>query len=181
MGQRYWLGRRLGCRNRYYAFWWSTIFSHGVKSFAVNGEAITPTIQNGYAVITREWKTGDRIELELPMEPQRVVADTRIKADQGLVALKYGPLIYNAESADNHNIDRRIGDAALRTEWRPDLLDGVVVITGKWADGSDLLAVPNYARMNRVGQPHDYPVEPRAPKAGQGKDAEASAESKVWI
>ena len=79
----------------------------GVKRFAVNGEQVTPKIQKGYAVVTREWKAGDRIELELPMEPQRVVADPRIKADKGLVALKYGPLIYNVEAADNQNIDRK--------------------------------------------------------------------------
>ena len=112
-------------------------------------------------MVTREWKAGDRIELELPMEPQRVVADARIKADTGLVALKYGPLIYNVEAADNQNIDQKLGAAPLRTEWRPDLLGGVMVITGKWADGSDLLAIPNYARMNRVGPPHDYPRERR--------------------
>ena len=53
----------------------------GVKRFAVNGQAVTPNIRKGYAVVTREWKAGDRIELELPMEPQRVVADERIKAD----------------------------------------------------------------------------------------------------
>ena len=90
----------------------------GVKRFAVNGEQVTPKIQKGYAVVTREWKPGDRIELELPMEPQRVVADARIKADDGLVALKYGPFIYNAEAADNQNIHSKLGAAPLRTEWR---------------------------------------------------------------
>ena len=34
-------------------------------------------LDNGYAVISREWKAGDRIELELPLEPQRVKADER--------------------------------------------------------------------------------------------------------
>ncbi len=53
----------------------------GLKRFAVNGEHLRPRIENGYAVVTREWKAGDRIELELPMEPQRVDADPRIKAD----------------------------------------------------------------------------------------------------
>ena len=53
----------------------------GVKRFAVNGKEVKPHIQKGYAVVTREWKAGDRIEMELPMEPQRVVADQRIKAD----------------------------------------------------------------------------------------------------
>ncbi len=42
----------------------------GVRRFAVNGVALTPHIEKGYAVVTREWKAGDHIELELPMEPQ---------------------------------------------------------------------------------------------------------------
>ena len=39
-------------------------------------------------VITREWRRGDRIELELPLVPQRVVADPRIAATRGKVALR---------------------------------------------------------------------------------------------
>jgi hypothetical protein len=127
-------------------------------------------IRKGYAVITREWKAGDRIEMELPLEPQRIVADSRIKADVGMAALRYGPLVYNVETADNVNIDRKLGDAPLGTEWRPDLLGGVMVITGKWQDGSPMLAIPNFARMNRVGPPPDYPDKPLR-----------SIDSKVWI
>jgi hypothetical protein len=90
------------------------------------------------------------------MEPQRIVADNRIKADLGTVALKYGPLIYNVETADEQNIGQPLSDAPLKAEWRPDLLGGVMVITGKWQDGSPMTAVPNYARMNRVGPPVEY-------------------------
>jgi hypothetical protein len=149
-----------------------------VKRFAVNGEALAPDIRKGYAAITREWKPGDRIELELPMEPQRVVADSRIKADVDSVALKYGPLIYNVETADNEKIDRKLGDASLRAEWRPNLLGGVMVITGEWQDGSPLLAIPNFARMNRVGTPPEYPSD-REPDRGFG--SKHSLDSKVWI
>ena len=125
----------------------------GVKRFAVNGEEHEPSIRRGYAVVTREWKAGDTIELEIPMEPQRVVADYRIQADVDLVALRYGALIYNVERADNESIERKLSDTPLRAEWRPDLLGGVMVIAGKWRDGSPMLAIPNYARMNRVGPP----------------------------
>jgi hypothetical protein len=38
---------------------------------------------------------------------------------------------------------------SLRTEWRGDLLGGVMTIHGKWSDGSPLLAIPNFARENR--------------------------------
>jgi uncharacterized protein len=154
----------------------------GVKRFAVNGREEKPIIQKGYAVVTREWKAGDRIELELPMEPQRVVADPRIKADTDLVALKYGPLVYNVETADSQNIHEKLGDAPPRMEWRPDLLGGTMVITGKWADGSALLAIPNYARMNRVGPPNAYPGEENVePGAGHPPEIGTSVDSKVWI
>ena len=149
----------------------------GVKRFAINGEEQTPIIRKGYAVVTREWKQGDRIELELPMDPQRVVADSRIKADQNTVALQYGPLIYNVETADNGKIERKLSDAPLQAEWRPDLLGGVIAITGKWEDGSPMLAVPNFARMNRVGPPPEYPGESESDRSPGSKPID----SKVWI
>ena len=58
-----------------------------------------------------------------------------------------------------------------KAEWRPDLLGGVMVITGKWQDGSPMLAIPNYARMNRVGAPPEYPDE----------HEDRQTNSKVWI
>lgn len=124
----------------------------GLKSLAVNGKKVSAKIENGYAAITREWKTGDKIELELPMEIQVVKADKNIKADRGLVALRYGPLIYTVETADQPRLDLSPDLKSLTTEWRGDLLGGVLVIKGKWSDGSSLLAIPNYARQNRGGK-----------------------------
>lgn len=161
----------------------------GVKRFAVNGEEQEPVIRKGYAAVTREWKSGDRIELELPMEPQRVVADDRIRADKDSVAVKYGPLIYNVEASDNKDIDQKLGNAPLETEWRPELLGGVMVIKGSWEDGTPMVAIPNYARMNRVGPPPAYPgeaesdVTPAKTAGGLGNDGKRRRgdASKVWI
>jgi hypothetical protein len=121
----------------------------GLKSLAVNGETISPKIENGYAAITREWKSGDTVDLVLPMEIQVVKADERIAADRGRIALRYGPLIYNAESTDQSNLNLTPDLASLATEWRANLLGGTMIIKGKWSDGSPLLAIPNYARENR--------------------------------
>ncbi|WP_232298889.1 glycoside hydrolase family 127 protein [Granulicella tundricola] len=132
----------------------------GVKRFAVNGKPVQPLIEKGYAVVTREWKAGDHIELELPMEPQRIVADSRVKADTGTLALKYGPLVYNVETADQPNINQPLSSAPLKAVWRPDLLGGVMTITGTWQDGSPMLAIPNFARMNRVGPPREFLGDP---------------------
>jgi DUF1680 family protein len=118
----------------------------------VNGEVIQPIIERGYAVIRREWKAGDRVEMELPMKPFRVKAVEAVAADRGRVAIKMGPLVYNVESVDG-NVDRVLGaDSPLQTVWRPELLGGVMAVEGKYADGSPLLAIPNYVRENREGR-----------------------------
>ena len=124
----------------------------GLKSLAVNGKKISAKIKNGYATITREWLAGDKIELELPMEIQIVKADEHIKADRSQIALCYGPLIYTIETADQPKLDLSPDVKSLATEWRGDLLGGVLVIKGQWSDGSPLLAIPNYARQNRGGK-----------------------------
>jgi hypothetical protein len=121
----------------------------GLKSLAVNGQSLVPEIENGYAVIKREWKVGDTITLDLPMLVQRVTADPRIEADLGRTALRYGPLIYNVETADQPDIEMVIADGPLTAEWKAGLLGGVVAVKGKWNDGSALLAIPHFARLNR--------------------------------
>jgi len=100
-------------------------------------------------VINRQWKAGDKIDLNLPMKIQRIKGIEKIEATKGQVALRYGPLIYNVERVDQ-DIDKILNpDSPLSTEWKEDLLDGVMVIKGTWSDGSQFLAIPNYARVNR--------------------------------
>jgi hypothetical protein len=108
------------------------------------------------------------------MEPQRITADEHIAADRNLTAIAYGPLVYNVEKQDNGSIERKLSEAPLLTEWRPDLLGGVLAITGKWKDGSTMTAIPNYARMNRTGEPNEYPGH---------REGSSSTEviSKLWI
>ena len=123
--------------------------SDGITSISVNGSEIAPRIEKGYAVIHRNWKAGDKIDLVLPMKVQRIKGSDKIAATAGRVALRYGPLIYAAESVDQ-NIDGVLPpESALTAEWKGDLLGGVMVIRGTWADGSALTAVPYYARENR--------------------------------
>jgi hypothetical protein len=130
----------------------STPSIDGLVSLAVNGMPVKPKIDNGYAVLARTWKSGDKVEWEVPLKVQRVKGSDPIAATKGRVALRYGPLIYNLESVDQ-NVDSILGpEAPLSTEWRGDLLDGVRVIKGEFADGKPLLAIPNYARLNRGGR-----------------------------
>ncbi len=145
--------------------------SHGIASVSVNGDAIKPDIEKGYAVIRRTWKAGDKIDLTLPMKVQRIKASDKIAATRGRVALRYGPLIYNVEAIDQDLDGVLKPEVSLTTEWKGDLLDGCVVIKGAWADGSALTAIPNYARNNRDATADS---EPR----GRGRRPVSSI---VWI
>jgi DUF1680 family protein len=147
---------------------------NGLTSLAVNGSAVKVAMDKGYAVITRTWKAGDRIDLELPMKVQRVRASGKIAADRGKVALRYGPLMYNIEKVDQDITKPIAPDSAFTTEWKGDLLDGVMAIKGKFADGSPLMAIPNYARTNR-----DPAAAVQTP--GEFNPARRAITSSVWI
>jgi hypothetical protein len=54
----------------------------------------------GDLTIDRPWSNGDAIEIEFPMEVRRVVADARVKQDNGRVAITRGPMVYCAEAPD---------------------------------------------------------------------------------
>lgn len=75
-------------------------FSGGAISIKLNGQAITPEFENGFAVISRKWQSGDVVEIELPMQTQRVAANPKVEADAGRFALKRGPMIYCLEGRD---------------------------------------------------------------------------------
>ncbi|MDD4430796.1 MAG: glycoside hydrolase family 127 protein, partial [Bacteroidales bacterium] len=137
-----------------------------LKSLSVNGETVEMKADRGYIAITRYWKKGDHIDLEIPLEVQQITADEKIEALSGLTALRYGPMIYNVEKADNKDINLAVGSEPFEAVWRDDMFKGIVGIEGKWADGSELLAIPNYLRMNRI--------QPR-------QEGQRSPESMVWM
>lgn len=69
---------------------------------SINGENGDAQVDaDGYLTLVRSWKKGDRIDLHLDMEPRRVEADERVKADAGRQAFERGPLVYCAEAIDN--------------------------------------------------------------------------------
>jgi DUF1680 family protein len=105
-------------------------------ALAVNGKTLNVKrlLKDGYAVIRRAWKTGDRIRLDLPMPVERIEADPRVAADCGCVALKRGPVVYCLEEADNGAVLAGISlprASKLRVTQNARVLDGAVLITGK--------------------------------------------------
>ncbi len=128
----------------------------------VNGKvAKAAPKDDGYVHLQRRWQAGDVVELDLPMPIRRVYAHEKVLADKGKVSLMRGPVIYCLEGIDQAGVDvfklALPPDAALRSEYRADLLGGVTVIQGKaLADGQrpvTLTAVPYYAWANREKTP----------------------------
>jgi uncharacterized protein len=98
----------------------------------INGEQIEINQSNGYAIISRKWKPGDKIEFDLPMPVRTITADERIVDDREMIALQRGPVIYCAEWPDNNtgNILNILlkKDASFTTEYIPSLLEGTEII-----------------------------------------------------
>lgn len=113
-------------------------FAETVKAHAVlklNGKLIPIKLDKGYVSLTRTWKKGDVIELNLPMPVRRVVANGNVVADRGRVAIQRGPLVYAAEWTDNPNGKVRnlvLPDSSgLVARFNPGLLKGVTVVEGR--------------------------------------------------
>jgi hypothetical protein len=100
---------------------------------AVGDEAVSGGTQAGYAVIRRRWEPGDVVRLDLPMPVRRLVADERVEADRGRVALERGPLVYCVEAIDNPDGIANLvlpDDMPVQARWQHDLLGGVMALTG---------------------------------------------------
>jgi DUF1680 family protein len=73
-------------------------------SVAVNGKRISSPVQPGsFARISRKWKTGDRIELELPLTTRLEAIDPE---HPNVVALLAGPLVLFAVTEGEPNVTR---------------------------------------------------------------------------
>lgn len=123
----------------------------------VNQKDILLRIVDGYAEISREWKKGDHIELELPMQPRLITASEAVKDLRGQVALASGPVIYCFEDADNPELPTLTlqPQTPLELSHDNDLLHGVNII--KCQSKIPAKAIPYYAVANRK-ESHSYKV-----------------------
>lgn len=76
------------------------------RSFKVSGvtgelDESTAQLKDGYLYVTRDWKKGDCVKLELSIETEFVAANTEVREDMNKTALRRGPFIYCLEEADN--------------------------------------------------------------------------------
>lgn len=157
-------------------------------SVTVNRKKAAAQFERGYLVLDREWRRGDKVQLDLPMPVQRVVAHPNVKNNAGHNALQRGPIVYCVESVD---VDAPLSRVALSPEAplqaeRTDLLGGMVAIRGKLSLAPELKwkarlyqpqpplpaaafqAIPYFAWDNRAAGPMKVwlPTVPPSPPAG---------------
>ena len=130
-------------------------------SVTVNGRVVDSTPDElGYVSLTRSWRDGDLIEVVLPMEVRRVVADERVRENRGRFAVECGPIVYCCEWPEVEGgrvldllFDDNIG---MRTRLDADLLGGHPVIdtearslTDSSAPAMPVTLVPYHLWANR--------------------------------
>lgn len=97
----------------------------------LNGKCINYQLENGYAIITREWSNADVLTLELAMPVTIVQSNPKVRENIGKVAVMRGPIVYCLEEEDNgadlHLIS--IGEKPdFQVKYCEELLGGVVIL-----------------------------------------------------
>lgn len=122
-------------------------------SVRVGGRAVERTLDRGYVAITRAWRAGDVVEIDLPMTVRAVHGNEQIAATRGRVAFERGPVVYCVEAVDQSVVPENLTVAAgkpVELHWEAGLLGGVetlaVPVSGQ---ESSVTAIPYYAWDNR--------------------------------
>ena len=91
----------------------------------VNGKAADVKLVPGeYAEISRKWKAGDQLELQLPMAVKMIESNPLVEETRNQVAVKRGPIVYCLESVDLPK-GKKISDIALspQANLKPQLIN----------------------------------------------------------
>ncbi len=74
---------------------------------SINGKHINAPIEKGFAQIEREWQSGDRVVLTLPMPIRVTECHPAVEANTHRIALTRGPFVLCAEGVDNGGATQR--------------------------------------------------------------------------
>ncbi len=105
-------------------------------SAAVNGRNADAELRAGaYAAFKRRWRSGDVIELSLPMRVRLLTAHPLVGETRNHVAVMRGPIVYCLESADlpagvSVREIQLLRNARLVSRYDPNLLGGVAALEG---------------------------------------------------
>jgi DUF1680 family protein len=109
----------------------------GDAAVAVNGTPCSPPPAPGtYAVVSRRFVAGDRVEVSLPMPATFIEAHPAVEEAFGQVAVRRGPLVYCLESNELPD-GTHLADVVVLTSDAADALTTLPLVI----DGRDVLAI----------------------------------------
>ncbi|MEG8946304.1 glycoside hydrolase family 127 protein [Rosettibacter firmus] len=116
----------------------------------INNRTQNLNFEKGYAVISKKWLDGDKVELILPMEIRKVIANEKVEEDKNKIAFEYGPFVYCAEEIDNENISEIIipEELNLKPELKNISSEKFISLSGK-INEKDFILIPYYLWSNR--------------------------------
>lgn len=136
---------------------------------SVNGRPVSAAPDSlGYVSLDRTWSNGDRVNVVLPMEPRRILADERVVEDRRRMAIERGPIVYCAEWPDVP--DGRALDL---------LVDRRASLSAKRSNGAlgDVVTIDTSAtRVTKPGAPSAVTLIPYSLWANRGV-----GEMSVWL
>ncbi|WP_336786724.1 glycoside hydrolase family 127 protein [Paenibacillus sp. MMO-177] len=106
-------------------------WSRGKAVLNINGVTAEYAVENGYALVNRNWQQGDVAEWEPELKAQLTAAHPQIRANAGKVAIERGPLVYCLEEMDNGSPLAAVSlvtSGELHSYYDDQLLGGAVVI-----------------------------------------------------
>lgn len=122
----------------------------------VNGKKQNVNVTDGYIILeNKDWKKGDKIEVDFEMAVRKVVSNDKVAADKGKIALERGPLVYCAEEIDNPDGVLNLSIYANNNyeyQFDTSLFNGLGSIVGTASRGSNsttFKAIPYYAWAHR--------------------------------
>ncbi|TQJ57793.1 MULTISPECIES: glycoside hydrolase family 127 protein [Streptomyces] len=98
-------------------------WTQGAPARLVGPDGARRAVAPGTATVTRLFRPGDEVRLELPVIPRWITPDPRIDAVRGTAAVQRGPLVYCAESVDlpdGHEVDAVRVDPSAAPQDGPD-------------------------------------------------------------
>lgn len=136
-----------------------SLVNDNVESFdiLINDGKVEFKVEDGYALLDREWVAGDEVYVSFPMEILKLRANELVTENRGKIALQRGPLVYCVESFDYpENVLESLAmpdDQALTVDFKPEILNGIMSIRSQkdalTNDVPAIFAIPYYAWAHR--------------------------------
>lgn len=150
----------------------------------INDQDVDVSIEPGdYVELSRIWEEGDRVFLQLPMQPNMVTSHPWVEGNRNQVAVRRGPVVYCLESVDLPEsvslLDVQVpSDSEWNARFDADLLGGTTVLEGDglWLKRSAIEHSLYDVMAERNLQPVNLRLIPYFAWANRG-----TADMSVWL